>query len=291
MTRIENGPLLATPGHNGPNRRLVIALITAVIVAIAAIIVAVVQTVKSTPSASPSPSVSASPSTSISASGSPSASPSTSAASSPSPPPFDLGYQPLYPFADLTAAQAWQSSYRSAGTDAWHLDTGQTALNFTQQYLGLAGIDVITSTTTDSSGAHVGVGFRTPNATLSTAAVLHLVRFGPLGDAPWEVVGSDDTTFSLDTPKYAARVSSPITVAGRITGVDESITVGVRSLTATTSLGQTCCTPAGGDNQPWSATVTYRAPASGPLTIVATTGGHLQQIERFAITAAIGASS
>jgi len=33
--------------------------------------------------------------------------------------------------------------------------------------------------------------------------VLHLVRFGNDPDSPWEVVGSDDTTFSLDTRRTA----------------------------------------------------------------------------------------
>lgn len=284
MTRIEEAP--APPGPNGPNRRLTIALIVAVVVAVAAIVVAVVQTVRSRSSGSSTPSASATTSAASSTSPtSPTSSTGTTA------PPFDLGYQALYPFGDRAAAQSWQSSYRTGGATAWHLDSAQTALNFTHQFLDLAGLDVITSTANDASGAHVGVGFRTPNATLSTAVVLHLVRFGPEGDAPWEVVGSDDTTFSLDRPLYGARVSSPISVGGRITGVDESITVTVRSLTSAGPLGQSCCTPAGGDNQPWSASVSYRGSANETITVVATTGGHLQSIERVAITAAISTSS
>jgi hypothetical protein len=59
---------------------------------------------------------------------------------------------------------------------------------------------------------------------------VHHVRFGPQSDAPWEVVGSDDTTFTVETPAYGALVTSPVTVAGRITGVDENVRVAVRQL-------------------------------------------------------------
>jgi len=286
MTEINRDPAGSGSGRGGSERRLLIALIAVVVVAAAAITVAVLQTVRtnrgaSLPSSSPFP-------TASSGSSSPSPTASFGSSSSASTPPFTLGYQPLYPFADLASAQGWQSNYRSGGTDAWHLDGGKTALAFTQQFLGFTQVNTVTSTNTDSIGMHVGVGFPTPNATLLTAAVLHLVRYGAQSDSPWEVVGSDDTTFSLDTPTYGAHVTSPITTGGRITGVDESITVTVRQIGASATLGQSCCTPAGGDNQPWAATVAYTGSAGRVLTIVAVTGGHLQQVERFAITAAIG---
>jgi hypothetical protein len=262
------------PRRSRPEHRLLIALIAAAVVTVAAITVVAVQTAGTTHRAASPPS---------SAAATLSSAPSTSAA-----PSFELGYQPLYPFADLTAAQGWQSIYRSQGVDPWHLDAGQTALAFTQQFLGFTEIDRVTTVNSDSIGAHIGVGSATPNATLFTAAVLHLVRYGTESDSPWEVVGSDDTTFSLDTPDYGARVSSPITAGGRITGVDDSISITVRRLDASAAVGQSCCTPAGGDNQPWAATVPYTPSSGAVLAIVAATGGHVQQVERFAITAAIG---
>jgi hypothetical protein len=210
----------------------------------------------------------------------------TSAVASPKPTlstPFGLGYQPMWPFPDLSAATSWQTSYRQGGHQPWHLDAAQTALSFTQGFLALEQIDTVTSHRSGADGAHVGVGFRDPNGQLHTAAVLHLVRFGTDPDAPWEVVGSDDTAFSLDRPAYGVRVTAPLTAGGRIIGVDENIRVVVRQQSSSAPIGQACCTPAGGHNQPWSAVVPFAGATDAVLTIVATTGGHLQQIERFAI--------
>jgi hypothetical protein len=196
--------------------------------------------------------------------------------------PFDLGYLPLWPFASRADAVAWEQANRSGGHQPWHLDAGQTALSFTKGYLGFQQINQVTSTRIDSEGvAHVGVGYRDPSGQPHTSAVLRLVRFGPESDAPWEVVNSDDTTFSLERPPYGATVTSPTTVGGHITGVDENIRVAIRQGTTGTLLGQGCCQPAGGDNQPWSETVSFTG--SGVLTIVASTGGHLQSVERFTI--------
>jgi hypothetical protein len=43
--------------------------------------------------------------------------------------------------------------------------------------------------------------------------------------------------------------------------------------------------PAGGSNTPWSVTVGYTEPAGRVLTVVVSTGGHVDEVERFAITA------
>ena len=191
-------------------------------------------------------------------------------------------YQPLWPFANYAAEQAWQAASTSGGTQPWHLDAGQTTLLFTQNYLGFTDITTVTSTTMDDQGAHIGVGYPTPSGTLHTAAVLHLVRYSKtLGDtaAGWEVVGSDDTDFSLEQPAYGSQVSSPVTVGGHITGVDENITVVVLPQAPNSSSGAGL--PAGGQNTPWQLSVTFTQ--GGVLTIVASTGGHLTQHERFAI--------
>lgn len=214
-----------------------------------------------------------------------STSPPTSAGSSAAQPPgsgsFQLGYQPLWPFQTLAQAQEWQQSNRSGGHQPWHADPALTALAFTRGYLGFTEITIVTSQRIDASGAHIGVGYRNPNGAARTAAVLHLVRFGADPDSPWEVVGSDDTTFTLDTPAYGSIAASPVTVGGQITGVDENIRVSVRQLSSSALIGTNCCTPAG--TGPWDATVTFQGATSPTLTIVASTGGHIQQVERFAI--------
>jgi hypothetical protein len=198
-----------------------------------------------------------------------------------------MSYQPLYPFASLADAQAWQAADRSGGHQPWHADAGATAIAFSSGWLGFNEIDTVTNTRTGADGAHIGVGYRDPNGRLRTAAVLHLVRFGTDPDSPWEVVGSDDpASFSLDTPAYGSPVTSPITVGGHIVGVDENIKVTVHRLASQAPVGTHCCTPAGmatPTGTDWAATVSFTAAPGDVLTIVAQTGGHLQAVERFAI--------
>ncbi|HVD89175.1 MAG TPA: hypothetical protein VNB91_09810 [Jatrophihabitantaceae bacterium] len=244
------------------------------------------------PSPVPSPSVphqsptTGAPTSPAPTSPAPTASATTSATlpAPPAPAPaYEFGYQPLWPFANLASARAWQAAHRSTGVQPWHADPSQTALSFTQGYLGLTEINLVTSTRVTSEGAYVGVGYRDPNGAAHTSAVLFLVRFGPDADSPWEVVGSDDTTFSLEQPAYGSQVQSPMLVGGHITGVDENIRVAVRSLGSSSPVGGSCCQPAGGNGTAWAMSVPFSAPAGTVLTIVATTGGHLQTVERFAI--------
>lgn len=198
--------------------------------------------------------------------------------------PFELGYQPLWPFATRDEVLRWEESHRSGGHQPWHLDAAATAQAFTTGYLGFQDVSLVTRVVQDSSGAHVGVGYRDPDGVSRTAAVLHLVRFGTEADAPWEVVGSDDTTFTLDIPAYGSRVSSPLTAGGHITGTDENIRVAVRQVRSDGPIGTFCCMPAGGQNTPWSASVSFTGADGSALTIVASTGGHIKPVERFAIT-------
>jgi hypothetical protein len=194
------------------------------------------------------------------------------------------GYQPLWPFADEQQARAWQESYHSGGHAPWHLDPEQTALAFVR-YLGFGGIDRVTSRTVKADDARVSVGYRSPESGESgTAAVLHLIRIGSAADAPWEVVGTDDTDLSLTTPAYGGTGSSPLAVGGRITGVDENIRVEIRQRSTGAAVGRFCCVAAGGSGSAWSARVPFQGATDPVLTVVASTGGHLADVERFAVT-------
>jgi hypothetical protein len=194
-------------------------------------------------------------------------------------------YQPLWPFATTTAAGSWQSSYGTHTSQAWHLDAKRTALAFTRDFLGFTEIDRVTSTAIVGGDAKIGVGYITEGSRTGTVAVVHLVRIGAGDTAPWEVVGTEDVALTLTKPAYGATVSSPIAVGGRITGVDESLRVSVRAVGAGKPLGTSCCTPAGGERTPWSATVSFHGTTSGQvLTVVVSTGGHLKEVERFAVT-------
>lgn len=191
----------------------------------------------------------------------------------------------LWPFSSYTQAHQWQTVDRKAGHEPWHLDAGQTALSFVQGYLGFTDITEVTSTdiSTDSNDAQIGVGYDNPAGSPHTAATLHLVRYSITNGypiAPWEVVGGTTTDLTIDTPGNASGVTSPLTVSGQITGTDESITVSLRSLDGGVYTGTPV--PAGGDAQPWSAEVSFQA--TGVMTLVASTGGHVTEHERFVVT-------
>lgn len=197
------------------------------------------------------------------------------------PPAFTLGYEPLWPFASYAEAEQWRTT--AGGSQPWRLDPGLTALDFTG-LLGLTDITQIVETRLDELGAHVAVGYRDPNGAERTAATLHLVRFGTAKDSPWEVVGSDDTTLSLEQPGYGSQVRSPMTIGGHITGVDENIVVSlIRIIDGNSAESRIKArVPAGGDHAVWT-TGPVSFTDRGVLILLATTGGHLQQVERFAI--------
>ena len=201
------------------------------------------------------------------------------------PTPTAFAYQPLWPFASVADAAAWQQAYRSGGQQPWHLDADQTALSFTTGFLGFTEIDRVVARTVKAGDARISVGYQSTEGAATVSAVLHLVRIGQGEDAPWEVVGTADTTLTVERPRYAAAATSPITVAGRISGVDESIRIDVRQPSSEQPLGSSCCVPGGGDRQPWTTQVTFRGATDPALTIVASTGGHVQTVERFAVTA------
>ncbi|HEY5249832.1 MAG TPA: hypothetical protein VIJ15_15435 [Dermatophilaceae bacterium] len=192
-----------------------------------------------------------------------------------------FAYVPLWPFGSVAAAQAWQREAAAGGHQPWRLDAGEVAVAFARQYLGFTEIDHVVRRTVTADDAHVTVGYTVAGAT-GTAGVIHLVRIGSGAGRPWEVVGTDDTvTFSLTRPRYGSTVAGAITVGGRIAGVDESIRVTARQPSGI--VAGYCCLPAGAPVL-WSVPLRLPATLTGPLTIVASTGGHLAAVERFAVT-------
>ena len=204
--------------------------------------------------------------------------------SEPQPAGAEFRYPPLWPFSSQAEVDAWRQQHEAQGSQAWHLDAEATALAFTTGYLGFSEIDQVVGSDVRDREAWVSVGYDAGSGP-STAAVVHLVRFGPGDDAPWEVVGTRDTDLTLETPSYGSQVSSTVTVGGRITGVDENLRVQVRQASSEVPIGEACCLPAGGQNTPWQTTVSFSGATAPALTIVVSTGGHVQGVERFAITA------
>jgi hypothetical protein len=196
-----------------------------------------------------------------------------------------FGFSPLWPFAGPAAAATWQESYRAGGHQPWHLDPAATALSFTRDYLGYREVDEVVSRRVAGTEAWIGVGYTPQPGLTSTAAVVHLARIGAGGDAPWEVVGTRDTSLSLTTPAYGATVFSPLAVGGRVSGADESLVTQVRAL-GRPVLARSAGVPAGGERRPWSTSLAFSAPRGSVLTVAVATGGHVQGVERFAITGA-----
>jgi hypothetical protein len=239
------------------------------------------STAASAPSTGTSAPASAGPSGSAPATTRPPATPGSSAQTTDLPD----GYLPLFPFASLADVRAWQASYESGGHQPWHRSPDLTATAFAA-FLGYTEVTQVAGSTVRGGDAHVAVGIKLPDGTISTAAVIHLVLFGSGRYAPWEVVGTDDTTFTLARPAYGSTVASPAKVSGTITGVDESIRVTVHTLPAQGPVGAYCCLAGGGTRSPWSATVTFHVSPGQVVTIAASTGGHVAAVERFAVTGA-----
>jgi hypothetical protein len=191
---------------------------------------------------------------------------------------------PLYPFRNFAEVEEWQAAYAEGGHQPWHLSAETTALSFTG-YLGFTDVDQVVSSDIGATDAHVTVGYALPEGGLAPAAEIHLVRFGSGDDAPWEVVGTRDDRLTLDTPDYDSTVASPFTVGGFVTGVDESLRVQVRQLSSQGPIGETCCIPAGGERTAWETSVSFSGAVDPVLTVVVSTGGHVQDVEAFAITA------
>jgi hypothetical protein len=193
---------------------------------------------------------------------------------------------PMWPFRSAAEVEDWHDAYSADGTDAWHLDARDTALRFTRDFLGFGEIDQVVTSDVGADDAYVTVGYvPEPGAQPSAAANIHLRRFGTTDEAPWEVVGTEDTSLTLETPAYGSAPTSPLTVGGVVSGVDESLRVQVRQPSSAGVLGESCCVPAGGEQTPWTATVEIAGGSDPALTVVVSTGGHVQDVERFAITA------
>jgi hypothetical protein len=198
-----------------------------------------------------------------------------------------VGDVPLWPFGSPAQALRWENVDGPNGHSPWHADAKATALFFVTGYLQFNDITEVTSADIRSTVAIIGVGFGLPGGDKHTASLLRLVRYGD-DTGPWEVVSATAQDFSIDSPKYGEIVTSPVTVTGRITGVDASLTVAVRSIDGMVDVSDPI--PAGGDNAAWTTIVPYSDRQHGVLTIVASVGGGLAAHGTFAVTG-VNASS
>jgi actin-like ATPase involved in cell morphogenesis len=193
-------------------------------------------------------------------------------------PAFDR--PPLWPFASVEAAVAWQRAPH--GPDDWHLDAGSTAVRFARDFLGFGNVDrVVDDDPPEGDDVYLEVGHAGRGGTTTVASV-HLMRIGAGEDAPWEVVGTGDDLLTLDTPEYGSGVTSPVRVGGRVTAAGETVHVEVRQTSSPGVLGETSATPTG---NAWAVDVAFTGATDLALTIVAWTGPDPAHVTRFAITA------
>ena len=163
-------------------------------------------------------------------------------------------------------------------------DAEATALRFTRDFLGYQELDRVVSAEFAGGEAWVDVGALLPDGKPRTAATVHLARFGSAPDAPWEVVGTRDTILTLDRPAYGSVTGPTIEAGGVITGVDESLHLQVLQSSQPAPLGESCCVPAGGQQQPWSSRVSFTGAQPGTVVLAVSTGGHVAEVEAFAVT-------
>jgi hypothetical protein len=168
----------------------------------------------------------------------------------------------LYPFTTKSAAQTWQQGYSNGGHMSWVADAKQVAQGWVANEVQQPGVDQMLGATYTPAGdrAVVTLG-RTMtaegNRTVPVTQV-HLVRYG---DA-WLVTGATDpgAIVNLTAPLPGARISSPVTVSGRVTqGVEELAHIEIRAAgtPAVYGAGQASW---GGGSPPWTTTVQFSTP-------------------------------
>ncbi|MFN2607613.1 MAG: hypothetical protein ABR511_06900 [Acidimicrobiales bacterium] len=141
------------------------------------------------------------------------------------------GYLPLWPFASLAEARAWEAAERDGGHQPWHLDAGQTAVGFSSGYLGYAGIDAVVARTVGAVDARVTMGYHVEDGRTSAAATVHLRRFGPDRGAPDVAAGGGGTRWKVPVA-VAGPAGSVVTLAvatgGPVAAVERFAVTGAR---------------------------------------------------------------
>ena len=109
----------------------------------------------------------------------------TTATTASSEPAYEFGSQPLWPFRTRAEADQWLTEGAPGGHQPWHDSADETALLFTQSYLGFAEIDQVTTREVGATEAWIGVGYvpepgadarRRPWSTSSASAPTRMPR-------------------------------------------------------------------------------------------------------------------
>ena len=175
----------------------------------------------------------------------------------------------IWPFA--TAAQV--RAYEAGGEQAFR-DPVATARAFAERYLGIDGAVTFDFRPAGSGAGEVPVGFRGEGGRPATAAstMVAVRQLGTVGaTGAWTAVGATSPDIEVDAPAAAARLASPVALAGRARAFEGTVQVEVREdgMTFGQSLGATFVTGRGdGVLGPFSGSVGYRAPSKPTGAVV-----------------------
>jgi hypothetical protein len=151
----------------------------------------------------------------------------------------------IWPFASGAQTQAWRANPSSK---PWAESNLGVAQHFVDDYLQLTGVHLVQ---TCVSCDVVGI----VNADGKDVGDVLLVREDDGSPRAFSVAGvSFNGAFALTSPQEGTKVTSPLTVTGTVTGVDENVSIDLLSQTGV-QLAHT--TAPAGSAQPWSGQLTW----------------------------------
>jgi hypothetical protein len=150
---------------------------------------------------------------------------------------------PVWPFTTDAQAAAWE---RTPGSRTWAADPVQVVTHLMSDYLKLPG-QATRRVDSDPDAAIVEV-----SAAGRPVSQVRLVKVGRDANGPWSVTGASSDNLSVTQPNDGDEVSSPLAVAGRVSGVDQSVHLRLM----TTAVLAEAFAPAGMD-LPWTQSLTW----------------------------------
>jgi hypothetical protein len=177
---------------------------------------------------------------------------------------------PLWPVTTDAQAADWE---RGSNTPRWESDPVQVTQHLMDDYLKLPGRAVLFDNSGDVAEVTVSAGGR-------MVSTVRLVRVGRDPDGPWSVTGAASLVLAVTQPNDGDEVSSPISTAGTVNDVDQSVHL---RLMSDRVLGE-AFQPAGRD-QPWTHALQWTGADWSVAALVANTFNGKGDLSAVSITA------
>jgi hypothetical protein len=191
------------------------------------------------------------------------ASPTTSAKPAPAFPVAGF-----FPFASADAEKNWEAT-GGPTSNPTYLKADDLALTFASSFLQQPSLSHVVTVKSENGLDLVTLGRDFNDGSNTNVKSVTTVRLEKYGKA-WIVVGADDAqgNLSIQTPLRGAQVGSPLIVSGPAYGVDEAITVDLRSLSGTISTRAAHASFGNGSGN-WSVNLSFRTPVDKAGAVVA----------------------